>query len=66
MAARKNTNSGRLSPGKQKAIAAKYTSGQTIRQLADAYMFSYTGMHTLLERNGVTFRRRGMPEKEKV
>jgi hypothetical protein len=41
-------------------IAAKYASGQTIRQLADAYRFSYTGMHSLLERNGVVFRSVGM------
>jgi hypothetical protein len=54
----------RLMPSAQKELVKKYQRGQTIRDLAAAYDFSYTGMHALLLRNGCKFRAKGSFKKK--
>lgn len=43
-----------------------YLNGATIRELAKKHNYSYTGMHDVLRRAGVVFRKKGGVKGKKV
>jgi hypothetical protein len=49
----------KLSREEEEVACREYERGKSIRQLAATFRYCYSGMHSLLLRNGVTLRPRG-------
>jgi len=47
-------------------VCTKYERGSSIRELAQEYGYSYTGMRDMLVRNDVTLRSRGGSRKKRT